>query len=304
MHAASADVTISIVTYNSADTIENCLASLEPLAARGRAGIYVIDNGSTDRTAEIVRERFPWVSLIQNSSNRYFTAHNAAIAQARGRYVVILNPDVRMAPEDLDRMAAYLDGHPDVVGLAPAHRLPGGGLESIAKRRISPRDALWMYTIFQVLAPRLKQALYRKINPPEAQQGEEPIEVEVVQDSCTVFRTAPLQQAGGLCEQFMLYFTEDDICYKLRRYGRILYWPGVQVEHQQSTSVRKEPAFRIRKIRYLDMLTYLKLHFGMGVYLMFLPITYVSMAAWWMAALLRRFPQALRLAPSGPGGQL
>jgi len=73
----------------------------------------------------------------------------------------------------------------------------------------------------------------------------------------------------------------------LARWGTHLYWPAVEIQHMQSSSVKKESPFRIRRIRYLDMLSYLKAHYGTRMYLAFLPITYLSIAAWWVARLAR-----------------
>jgi len=90
------DITTIVVSWNTRDLLARCLASVErELEASGLRGeIVVVDNASTDGTAEMVRERFPAASLVALEENRGFAAaNNLALARARGAAVLLLNPD-------------------------------------------------------------------------------------------------------------------------------------------------------------------------------------------------------------------
>jgi GT2 family glycosyltransferase len=109
------DVTLTIVSFNTADLLRHCLASNRRDRSRAqRPDQSVVDNASSDGSADMVAREFPWVELIRNPTNRYFApAHNQAFPHARGRYVGILNPDTRLFPDTLHKMVSFMDAHPD-----------------------------------------------------------------------------------------------------------------------------------------------------------------------------------------------
>ena len=93
------DVSVVIVSYNVRDLLRECLRSLEPDLRELRGEVWVVDNASRDGSAEMVTSEFPRVRLIHNQQNRgYAAANNQAIRQARGRYVLVLNPDTKLPP--------------------------------------------------------------------------------------------------------------------------------------------------------------------------------------------------------------
>ena len=112
-------ISVVTVTFNSRDYIRGCLSSVRQSPA-GRLEHIVVDNGSRDRSAEIVKTEFPEVLVIENSNNRGFTAaNNQGAALARGRYVVFLNPDTVVPAETLQTMVDILERRPDIGVLAP-----------------------------------------------------------------------------------------------------------------------------------------------------------------------------------------
>src|SRR5438128_9503529 len=113
-------ISVVTVTFNSADYIRGCLSSV----ARSAGGLsiehIVVDNGSKDRSAEIVKTEFPGTIMIENPNNRGFTAaNNQGAAVARGRYVVFLNPDTVVPEGTFQTMVDLLERRPDIGVLAP-----------------------------------------------------------------------------------------------------------------------------------------------------------------------------------------
>ena len=107
-------ISIVIVNYNVKYYVEQCLLSVER-ALQGISGeVYVVDNNSTDGSVAYLKGRFPWVYFVQNNYNAGFSkANNQALRQARGEYLMLLNPDTIIGENVLRESIAFLDAHPD-----------------------------------------------------------------------------------------------------------------------------------------------------------------------------------------------
>ncbi|MGL4996736.1 MAG: glycosyltransferase, partial [Deefgea sp.] len=90
------DLSVIVVSYNNAPEIAQCISSIQAACAALQFEIFVVDNASQDNCAELVAQHFPEVTLIQSGANLGFAAgNNLAFAQARGRYLALVNPDAR-----------------------------------------------------------------------------------------------------------------------------------------------------------------------------------------------------------------
>ena len=128
------DLSVVIVSYNTADLIEACL-----LSVRASDGVsletFVVDNASSDGGAALVREKFPWVRLVENRENRGFgAANNQVLGECAGRYIVLLNPDTEATPEAFRRMAAWMDANPRVGLAGPTVNNPDGSRQDTVSR--------------------------------------------------------------------------------------------------------------------------------------------------------------------------
>ena len=110
------EISVVVVTYDAMPWIERCLESV-----RGNE-VIVVDHGSRDGTLELVRERFPEVRVIQQENRGMGGGNNAGMRAAQGRYTFLLNSDAWVVGDALDRLAAYLDAHPDVAVAAARRR--------------------------------------------------------------------------------------------------------------------------------------------------------------------------------------
>ena len=231
------EVSIIIVNYNTADLIGACLESLGPDAAPSRE-VFVVDNASTDGSAEMVRNRYPRVHLIVNPQNRGFAAaNNQVLPLCRGRYLYYLNPDARLAGAGvLAECVRFMNAHPQ-VGLAGTKLLnPDGSLqESISLRYPGQKFA-------------------------KSEMAGLKGEIACVMGASMLARTDLIRRLGGFDEDFLLYGEDQDLCLRIRRAGyEIGYIENAAVIHHGGRSERQSiPADIWKKKTRAEYLFYRK----------------------------------------------
>lgn len=210
------DISIIIVSYNTADFLRNCLASLRD-SEDVEKEVFVVDNASTDNSAQWVENHFPEVNLIVNKQNRGFAAaNNQALKSCVGRYIVFLNPDTKIKPDTLQKAVAFMDAHTR-IGLAGAKILnPDGTLqESISYRYPGEKYA-------------------------SDETSHMPGEIACVLGAFMIGRTEILNEIGGFDEDFFLYGEDQDLAWRIREKGfeigyieeaEVLHWGGQSETH-------------------------------------------------------------------------
>jgi GT2 family glycosyltransferase/tRNA A-37 threonylcarbamoyl transferase component Bud32 len=220
--AAEIVVSVVVVNYNGGEFTPACLQSI-PAGTE----TIVVDNGSTDGSADALAEKFPSVTLIRNAANLGFArAVNQGIARARGRYVCLLNNDARLSPDTLSTLAAYMDQHPDVGMTAPQLLHEDGRKQHSFDNFPSLATAFLNKSLLRLLAP----GKY----PSKKQEVAEPREVESVIGACMMVRRALIDRIGGLDEAYFLFLEETDWCLRARRAGsKVVFVPSSKVVHLQ-----------------------------------------------------------------------
>ena len=129
------DVSVIIVNYNVRDFLQQSLVSLQKALKGIRSEIFVVDNASDDGSAEMVRKRFPRIRLIANTVNLGFAkANNLALKKARGKFLLLINPDTIVQEDTIRVMVEFLKTHPD-VGLAGCKIMnPDGSFQPACRR--------------------------------------------------------------------------------------------------------------------------------------------------------------------------
>src|SRR6185312_11158025 len=129
------EISVVIVGWNARHYLELCLDSIAKAPPRRTMEVLVVDNASTDGSAEMIESKFPWVRLIKSTENLGFSrGNNVAIRQAQGRYVALVNPDVIVFPDCLDALADFLDQNPKVGNVGPRVLNPDMTLQSTCRR--------------------------------------------------------------------------------------------------------------------------------------------------------------------------
>ncbi len=248
-------LSIVIVNWNTCDLLAQCLESIgsdpalvtdghrDPPVGRSSLStaphtlgteIWVVDNASTDGSPQMVRERFPWVHLIENRENVGFAAaNNQAIRRSEGRYVLLLNSDAEVQPGALEALVAFMDSQPR-AGASGARLLNADGtLQPSCHPMLTPGREFWRLLFLERLWPR---ATY----PMRRWDLEAPRPVEVIKGACLLLRREALDQVGLLDEGYFMYTEEVDLCYRLAQAGWQLWWvPRAEVIHHEAQSSRQ-----------------------------------------------------------------
>ncbi len=243
---------VVILSYNTRELTLDCLAHFaEPILDRGWQ-VILVDNGSTDGTAEAVAARFPRVQLIPSPENRgYAAGNNRGLRQARGEVVILLNSDVQTTPEALQALVDYLAAHPDVAAVSAGLRTPDGQPQAFAFGD-EPRPS---YLLRRGLGRLLGRA------PLHDWAVDHPVDVDWVSGACLAVRRAALAQVGLLDEGFFLYFEDVDWCLRMRRAGwRVVYHPGIPVVHLGGASEPGRSA--ANRLYYQSMARFYRKHYG------------------------------------------
>jgi GT2 family glycosyltransferase len=225
------DLSVVIVTYNSAAHVAACLRSVSRAVEGIGAELILVDNASTDGTAAIVRRDFPHVRAIEHRTNMGFAAGvNAGLAAAAGRYVAWINPDAEVVDGRFADVVAWLDAHPEVgiAGLklvdADGHVEPSArafpGFYSALGHRYSLLTRFWPGNPFS------KRYLQTDAN----RGGIAP--AQWVSGAALVHRRELARDLGGLDEQFFMYCEDVDFCYRASKSGvHVRYLPLVTLRH-------------------------------------------------------------------------
>ncbi|MBI4212984.1 MAG: glycosyltransferase family 2 protein [Chloroflexi bacterium] len=232
----SPDVSVLIVTYQSRDFVHRCL---DAIRAQGGPPLetIVVDNASADGTADQVAEMHPEVSLTQNSANLGFAAGvNRAAQQARGRYLLLLNPDTEVPPGTLATLTAFMNGHPEVAAVGPRLIYPDGTAQDAA---FSYPSLLMHWLEF---FPRPARLLHTRWNGRLDARDDQPVEIDHPLGACMLIRRAAWDEIGPLDEGFFMYCEEVDWCMRAKRAGwRIMQVPTATVVHQSGASSTQTP---------------------------------------------------------------
>ncbi len=261
------DLAVIIVSWNVRDYLRACLTSVyAELARAGIAGeVWVVDNGSTDGTQELVSDLFPQAHTIQNAHNVGFGAANnqgmAAALEAHGTVGAfwLLNPDTVVRPGALRGLLACLDECPNVGAVGPRLVYGDGRLQHSAfafPGLIQLAFDLWPPP------PRVYESWLNGRYPRKAfDPGREPFEVDFILGASMLVRGDVAVATRGFDESFHMYCEEIDWCRRIRQSGwRIYSVPAAQVVHYGGESTRQVPASSVVNLWRSRAQLYLKHH--------------------------------------------
>ena len=223
-------VTISIVTCNSCRVIRKCLDSIFGNIKNIDFEIIIVDNNSTNSTVSIIEKDFKNVRLIRNNKNIGFgAAHNIAIKLGRGKYHLVLNPDIIFIENSVEKLVNFMEANPEIGLVSPKIVYPDGKIQYLCKRL----PCLFDLTIRR-FTPRFIQNLFKKrIDYFEMRETgyNKIMDVPYLSGSVMLFRKSILEKIGGFDENFYMYFEDTDITRRISEISRTVFYPYTSVIH-------------------------------------------------------------------------
>ncbi|MGD8323823.1 MAG: glycosyltransferase family 2 protein [Gammaproteobacteria bacterium] len=210
-------VTTVTVSYQSRSTIGQFLASMKPSAESGLADVVIVDNASSDGTADYVEKAFPWATLIRSDENLGFgRGCNRGFQAVKTPYVLFINPDASIEHEELKKLVDFMESHPS-AGIA------GPAIEIAGSTEFQPLGML--------LTPMgLIRSALRVANPIPSRRilktGEAPYKTNWICGAVMLVRSELFERLNGFDPRFFLYFEETDLCLRVLRSGMDIWAVG------------------------------------------------------------------------------
>lgn len=224
------DISVCLVSHNTRDLLRDCLNSLGQHTGRTYE-VIVVDNGSKDGSQAMLAEEFPKARLVQNDRNEGFTRPmNQAMRLGAGRYLLLLNPDTVILPAAVDRLADFLDAHPEAGICGPKVLNSDRTLQKPCRRgEPTPWAVISYFTGLSRLFPQSRFFGQYLLNYLDEDQTSP---VAGVSGSCMLVRRELAEKLNYLDEIFFAYQEDADFCRRVRDLGmQVIYYPEAQIIH-------------------------------------------------------------------------
>jgi N-acetylglucosaminyl-diphospho-decaprenol L-rhamnosyltransferase len=246
-------VTVVVVTYNSADTIADCLASIE-LHGAGSTAI-VVDNASSDATAQAIRA-CSLATLLRSDANEGFSkANNRALQVVETEFALLLNPDARLTASTLPHLLSAADRHPKGAAFGPRTTHEDGGPQVSFGPDLNLVSEYRQRRLVKGVKAGVPWAVAAWSDASASERS-----VDWVSGSCMLLRMPAVRPLGFFDERYFLYEEDADLCLRLRKAGlEVVYVPPAVAIHALGTSMAKSPA-SARDAYDASHLLYYRLH--------------------------------------------
>jgi len=219
------DLSIIIVSWNVRELLSENLKALFKSKGDISFEVFVVDNKSSDGSVEMIAREFPQVSLLANNYNAGFAkANNQAIEIAQGKYILLLNPDMRVFPDSLEKMFQFMERRTD-AGIASCRLVKENG-ENIPHVRKFPTLLDQLAIVLKL--PHIYPEVLNKYLMSDFDYNKE-AEVDSVRGSFFMIRRKVLDAIGRLDQRYFIWFEEVDYCKRVINAGmKVVYTPSVK----------------------------------------------------------------------------
>ncbi|WP_457566245.1 glycosyltransferase [Caldithrix abyssi] len=239
MKTEEIEISVIIVNFNVREFLEQTLLSVQRALKDISSEVIVVDNASVDDSVQMVRRRFPEVILIENKENVGFSAaNNQGLEIARGRFIVLLNPDTIVQEDTFSKLLDFFERTPEASAATCKIINPDGTFSIDCRHSIpTPLTAFWKVTGLSRLFPKSK--IFGRYNLTYLDENDT-YQVEAISGSFMMMRREIVQKVGKLDEDFFMYCEDIDYCYRINQAGgKIFYVPDSQIIHYKGESTKK-----------------------------------------------------------------
>lgn len=216
-----------IVTYNAKDKISPTIESVLKMTKGVDFTLYIVDNASSDGTAEYIKETYPEVVVIESDKNAGFGAgHNKVIPFLQSKYHAVINPDILLKSDVITELTEFAETDESIGLLSPQIRFEDGRLQMLAKRNPTVRY-LGNHWFHKSDEPNKLMTEYCMLDMPD----DEPFEITNATGCFMFFRTDVFMKLGGFDERFFMYLEDCDIARRVSKKYKALHYPMATVYH-------------------------------------------------------------------------
>ncbi len=252
------DLSVIVVNWNTKDLLRACLASVRKHTTGLDYELIVVDNGSSDGSAAMVRAESPDAVLIENKDNRGFAAaNNQGIRAAKGRAILLLNSDAELIENSLLKLHQFLFSREEIGVVGGKLVYPGGTPQWSYGYEPSLGRMLWI-----TISGALHVPWGRRPGAVVPTDGEGPRKVEYIVGADLMVKKSVLDRVGLLDESFFAYSEETDLCTRIREAGsEVWFTPETSIVHRVEGSFKPGQTDRLR-VYYTSLFRYLQKHRG------------------------------------------
>ncbi|HEY5494308.1 MAG TPA: glycosyltransferase family 2 protein [Candidatus Anoxymicrobiaceae bacterium] len=234
------EVAAVIINRNTREFLRACLQTLQAQDFSGGISIWVVDNGSTDGSPQMVLGEFPEANLVWNDANvGYSKACNQGIGNTREPYVFIMNSDTALSSDTVSHLVSYLERNPECGLAAPLLRNSDGSLQYSCRDFPSITTAFVHAFVGLIKGENRRSAGYKKMTWDHEQEAQ----VDWVSGAFMAGRREALDEIGGFDEGYFMYVEDVDLCWRLWQAGwSVGFVPRGEVYHHIGMASRAVPA--------------------------------------------------------------
>jgi len=259
-------LSIIVASYNTAEPLRTCIASILSEVKRMSisAEVIVVDNGSTDGTSLMVATEFPGVKLINNQLNEYFVRGiDRGYSKSSGKFILVVGSDVEVVPGAIGGALDFMDLHPQAGAASCKIVNHSMELQATGGRFLTLTSDLFEWTRLGWLFPSIRHRL-REFHYMPSWNRKDTREVDTIVANFMIFRRSAVQAVGGFFDsRFIMFFAEDELCWRLKKKGwKVFHLGNIYVFHTGRLTLDKFDGGFLSKLTLVDRLEYHKAVLG------------------------------------------
>ncbi|MFV1917763.1 MAG: glycosyltransferase family 2 protein, partial [Patescibacteria group bacterium] len=238
------ELSIIILNYNTKEVLEDCLNSVAKCKREVASEVIVSDNGSDDRSVDMVKRKFPWVKLLEGENVGFSKGNNRARKIVRGKLILFLNPDTVIKKGVLGKTVEYIKNNKDVGALSCKLVLPDGSLDKDTRRSFPTPWVAFTHLFLRLDRIFPKSKLFGKYwygYIPENKIHE----VDALQGAYLLIWKRILDEVGWFDEKYYFDGEDLDLSWQIKKAGyKLVYYPKVSVLHIKGVTKGKVKKWR------------------------------------------------------------